>query len=426
MMNKRFYFLFLLVLALFCSCNSDKEANIEVAIEEDNHVYKYGIPTDLYSEESSVVKRGDYFSTILEKYGVPQVVSYELAEISKDIFDVKNIQVGRNYHLFFDESEGNRELVYFVYENTQQSVVVYGIKDSLSVSIFEKEIETVKKYAEVEVNSSLWNDIIDAGHSPLLAIKLSDIYAWAIDFFALQKGDKFCALYDELNCDGKILDIGNVYYATFNHDNTDYQSFYFDEGDDGNKYWNEKGESMRKAFLKAPLQYTRVSSGFTYARRHPITRRVQPHTGVDYAAPRGTPVVSIGDGVVTSAKNEGAGGLTVRIKHNSVYRTAYLHLSKYGPGIKAGVRVTQGQVIGYVGSTGSSTGPHLDFRVWKNDTPINPLKMESPPANPIKEENKTAFEQAKSDVLIQRDRMIMDEFYKRIVLDPLEGVGGVE
>ena len=166
----------------------------------------------------------------------------------------------------------------------------------------------------------------------------------------------------------------------------------FDQKDGGNIWWNEKGESMRKAFLKAPLQYSRVSSGFSYARKHPVTRKVQPHTGVDYAAPKGTPVMTIGDGVVTSVKYEGAGGNTVRIRHNSVYSTAYLHLSKYAKGLKAGQRVRQGEVIGYVGSTGRSTGPHLDFRVWKNGTPINPLKMDSPPAEPIKETNREAFE----------------------------------
>ena len=148
---------------------------------------------------------------------------------------------------------------------------------------------------------------------------------------------------------------------------------------------------MRKAFLKAPLKYSRISSGFSYARKHPVTRKVRPHTGVDYAAPKGTPVMSIGDGVVTSRKYEGAGGNTVRIRHNSVYSTAYLHLSGYAKGLKVGQRVRQGEVIGYVGSTGRSTGPHLDFRVWKNGSPINPLKMDSPPAEPLKKDNMPAF-----------------------------------
>lgn len=166
---------------------------------------------------------------------------------------------------------------------------------------------------------------------------------------------------------------------------------------------------MRKAFLKAPLKFSRISSGFSYARRHPVTRKVQPHTGVDYAAPKGTPVMTIGDGVITSMKYEGAGGNTIRIRHNSVYSTAYLHLSGYAKGLKTGQRVRQGQVIGYVGSTGRSTGPHLDFRVWKNGSPINPLKMQSPPAEPLKPDNRQAFEhvyekyRAQTDTIYARD-----------------------
>ena len=212
-----------------------------------------------------------------------------------------------------------------------------------------------------------------------------------MDFFALQKGDRFRVLYEEKVCDGEVIAVDTVRYAIFSHGGEDFPMVMYNQKDGGNMWWNEKGESMRKAFLKAPLNYSRISSGFSYARKHPVTRRVQPHTGVDYAAPKGTPVMSIGDGVVTSMKYEGAGGNTVRIRHNSVYSTAYLHLSKFGPGLKTGQRVRQGQVIGYVGSTGRSTGPHLDFRVWKNGTPINPLKMESPPAEPIKEANRQDF-----------------------------------
>jgi murein DD-endopeptidase MepM/ murein hydrolase activator NlpD len=194
-----------------------------------------------------------------------------------------------------------------------------------------------------------------------------------------------------------------VRYAVFSHGGDDFPMVMFDQKDGGNMWWNEKGESMRKAFLKAPLNYSRISSGFSYSRKHPVTRKVQPHTGVDYAAPTGTPVMTIGDGVVTSVKYEGAGGNTVRIRHNSVYSTAYLHLSKYAKGLKAGQRVRQGEVIGYVGSTGRSTGPHLDFRVWKNGTPINPLKMESPPAEPIKDSNKEAFAETSAKYKAQID-----------------------
>jgi murein DD-endopeptidase MepM/ murein hydrolase activator NlpD len=171
----------------------------------------------------------------------------------------------------------------------------------------------------------------------------------------------------------------------------DYKLIYWYEDGKIHNYFDEEGNSLRKAFLKAPLNYKRISSGFTYARKHPIHKIVRPHTGVDYAAPMGTPVVSIGDGVVTMKQYKGGGGHTVKIKHNSTYTTAYLHLSKYAKGLAVGKHVKQGEVIGYVGSSGASTGPHLDFRVWKNGSPIDPLKMQSPPAEPIPAQYRDTF-----------------------------------
>jgi murein DD-endopeptidase MepM/ murein hydrolase activator NlpD len=270
--------------------------------------------------------------------------------------------------------------------------VVFDCTSPYRAWIYEKPITYVDRFADVTISSSLWNDMIAADASPLLIVTLSDIYAWTIDFFGLQKGDRFKVLYQEKLCDGEVIAVDTVRYAVFSHGTDEFPAILYDQKDGGNIYWNEKGESMRKAFLKAPLKFSRISSGFSYARKHPVTKKVRPHTGVDYAAPTGTPVMTIGDGVVTSVKYEGAGGNTVRIKHNSVYSTAYLHLSKYAKGLKVGQRVRQGDVIGYVGSTGRSTGPHLDFRVWKNGTPINPLKMDSPPAEPLKDDHKKAFE----------------------------------
>lgn len=360
----------------------------------DTTIYEYGIPISEYDVVVSKVGRGEFFSTLLEKHGVSQKVAYDLSQKSKGVFDLRQIRVGNEYHAYFTKDSLSR-MEYLVYEKDAHSYVVFSLKDTLSVAIQEKVIETTLEYAEVTINNSLWVDLQNSGVTPLLALTLSDIYAWSIDFFGLQRGDSFKALYEVLSYKGEILDIGNVKYAVFNHSGNEYQSYHYVLDDKGNEYWNEKGESMRKAFLKAPLNYKRISSGFTYARRHPITRKVQPHTGIDYAAPTGTPVVSIGDGVVVERAYKGAGGNTVKIKHNSVYTSAYLHLSKYGKGISVGTRVKQGQIIGYVGSTGRSTGPHLDFRVWKNGTPINPLTMKMPPALPIPDDKRGEFEAAK-------------------------------
>ena len=380
----------------------------------DTTIYEYGIPIALYDVEEHKVGKGEFFSTILDKNGVPAKVVYELTQKCKGIFDVRQIRVGNEYHTYTSKDSLGR-LDYLVYERDGHSFVVFGLKDSLTVNIHEKEIETSLHYAEVTINTSLWVDLQKAGVTPLLALSLSDIYAWSIDFFGLQKGDSFKALYEVMSYKGDVLDIGNVKYAEFTHAGKSYESYHYVLDGQGNEYWNEKGESMRKAFLKAPLNYKRISSGFTYNRRHPITRKVQPHTGIDYAAPTGTPVVSIGDGVVVEKGYKGAGGHTVKIKHNSVYTSAYLHLSKYGKGIAVGTRVKQGQVIGYVGSTGRSTGPHLDFRVWKNGTPINPLTMKMPPAVPVPKDKMGDFEAAKEDARRAVVHFTAMEFFNKSV-----------
>ena len=349
-----------------------------------------GFCEDSLSVTEGKVKNGQFFSTLLGSLGMSAQEAYNLTQACDSVFDVKTLRVGQAYRAYSSD-EG---LQYLVYDRDRASSIVFSCRPPYKAWVYEKPVTVEQRYADVTINTSLWNDMIAADVSPLLIVNLSDIYAWTVDFFALQKGDRFRVLYEEKMCDGEVIAVDTVRYAVFSHAGDDFPMVMFNQHDGGNVWWNEKGESMRKAFLKAPLNYSRISSGFSYARRHPVTRKVQPHTGVDYAAPKGTPVMSIGDGVVTSMKYEGAGGNTVRIRHNSVYSTAYLHLSKYGPGLKAGQRVRQGQIIGYVGSTGRSTGPHLDFRVWKNGTPINPLKMESPPAEPIKEESRSAFESA--------------------------------
>lgn len=351
------------------------------------------------------VKSGQFFSTLMINLGLSAQQAYDLTQTCNGVFDVKTLRVGNLYKAYYEAvgpqtgnsgevkyGDGRSALQYLIYDRDRTSQVIFKCQPPYEVRIHEKPVTTERRYADVTINTSLWVDMRDAGVSPELIISLSDIYAWTVDFFGLQKGDRFRVLYEERLCDGEVVAVDTVRYAVFSRGKEDLPSIMFDQKDGGNIYWNEKGESMRKAFLKAPLKFSRISSGFSYARKHPVTKKVRPHTGVDYAAPKGTPVMTIGDGVITSMKYEGAGGKTIRIRHNSVYSTAYLHLSGYAKGLKTGQRVRQGQVIGYVGSTGRSTGPHLDFRVWKNGSAINPLKMQSPPAEPIKKSSREAFE----------------------------------
>lgn len=402
---------FLLVSTLlFSSCvNTSKEVQTadEQAVEDTLSV----LPSlDSLRCVEGKVKSGQFFSTLMTGLGLNAQEAYDLTMACDTVFDVKNLRVGNEYKAYYD----GQILKYVLYRQDRTSDILFECQTPYKVSKVTRPVTVRKRYADVTINSSLWNDMKAAGASPLIILSLSDIYAWTVDFFGLQKGDRFRVLYEEKVCDGEVIAIDTVRYAIFSHNGKDLPMVMYDQKDGGNIWWNEKGESMRKAFLKAPLKFSRISSGFSYARRHPVTRRVQPHTGIDYAAPKGTPVMSIGDGVVTSKKYEGAGGNTVRIRHNSVYSTAYLHLSGYAKGLKVGQRVRQGEVIGYVGSTGRSTGPHLDFRVWKNGSPINPLKMESPPAEPLKKENLEDFE-----LVHKKYRAQIDSIYARDIVREL-------
>lgn len=426
-MKKSFYSLaysFVIMSAmLLSSCGNEpatESHDQSESVVDEGVTSLLGFSADSLMVVEGKVGNGQFFSSLLGSLGMSAQEAYNLVLACDSVFDVKTMRVGQTYRAYFDaddQAPGQRgDLRYLVYDRNKASGIVFSCTPPYKAWVYEKPVEVVSRYADVTIGNSLWVDMRAAGVSPLLIVSLSDIYAWTVDFFALQSGDRFRVLYDERVCDGEVIAVDTVHYAVFSHAGQDFPMVMFNQGDGGNIWWNEKGESMRKAFLKAPLNYSRISSGFSYARRHPVTRRVQPHTGVDYAAPKGTPVLSIGDGVVTSMKYEGAGGNVVRIRHNSVYTTAYLHLSKFGPGLKAGQRVRQGQVIGYVGSTGRSTGPHLDFRVWKNGTPVNPLKMESPPAEPIAKSFRNAFEKAhdtyKARVDTIRARSVAEELFQ--------------
>lgn len=387
-----------------CSSGKSEDAAVESQAAVDTTATLTGVDAALAKMQSmriveGKVKSGEFFSVLMTNLGMGGTPAYNLAESCKDVFDVRNLRVGNPYKAYYEEDV----LKYVVYTQDRISSIIFDCTE-LKAYATKKEVTTVRKYVDVTIKSSLWNDMVAAGASPGVIMSLAEVYAWTVDFFGLQKDDRFRVLYDEKVSGDEVVGIDGIRYAIFSRRGKDIPMIMFDQKDKGNTWWTDKGESMRKPFLKAPLKFTRISSGFTYARKHPVTGKVRPHTAIDYAAPTGTPVMSIGDGVVISCKYEGAGGNTVRIKHNSTYTTAYLHLSRYAKGLKAGDRVRQGEVIGYVGSTGRSTGPHLDFRVWKNGQPINPLKLEGAGSGEIeKVKDKAGFERAKASYLAEVD-----------------------
>lgn len=400
-MRYRFYTLLILSL-LFFACK-DKNANNNSSSENDStsvnavshsKIIKYGVDVTDLIESENTISPGYSLSNILLSSGADANSINNLNLIPDSILNSRKINAGNKYTIY-NVNDSAHTLRYFVYHKSKQDFVVLEfLEDTIIASIFSKPTISKKRVSGAVITSSLWNAISDSELDINLALKLSDIYAWSIDFFGLQKMDSFIVYYSELYIDNEPIGIDSIYSAIFYHANHPYYAIYF-EKEDIKGYWDLEGNSLRKAFLKAPLSFSRISSHFTYARKHPIYKTVRPHTGVDYAAPAGTPVMSIGDGVVIAKGYKGGGGNTIKIRHNSVYTTAYLHLSKFASNIKEGTHVSQGQVIGYVGSTGSSTGPHLDFRVWKNGEPINPLKLESPPVEPIPDNLKAEFDSIK-------------------------------
>jgi murein DD-endopeptidase MepM/ murein hydrolase activator NlpD len=268
------------------------------------------------------------------------------------------------------------------------------LSDKSNVFYGKKKIVNTRKTCKGIIKSSLWNTMLENDLNPILANRLADIYAWSIDFFDLKKDDSFKVIYNERSVDSISIGIDEIFVACFTHKGDDYYAFEFMQ-DSIYSYYDRYGNSLRKQFLKAPLKFFRISSKFSRRRYHPILKIYRPHSGVDYAAPRGTPIYAIGEGVISrKGRTKGAGNY-LRIKHNGIYSSGYNHISRYAKGIRKGNKVNQGDVIAYVGSTGYATGPHLDFRFYKNGRAVNPLKVKSPPVKPIKEKKLEEFEKEK-------------------------------
>ena len=394
-MKKFTPFLILLLFLVSCGCRNEGTSGKKTKKQAEPQ-YLYGICIDSLDVVEGQVQKNEFLANILQKEGVSfNTVNY-IDRNHRDVFDVRKIKVGNKY-TFLLTRDSIPTAKYWIYEIDQINYAVFQLTDSLSAWKGAKEVITRVKHVGVEIKSSLWNAMTEAGCTPNLILELSDIYAWTIDFFGIQAGDSCKAIYEERYIVGDTVPygIGNVLAAYFKSGGDSKYAFSFEQN--GRKeYFDEKGENLRKAFLKAPLNYRRISSTFSNGRMHPVYHVVRPHHGVDYAAPIGTPVQSIGDGtVIAKGWDTKGGGNYVKIKHNSTYTTTYMHLSKFGKGIAQGVKVKQGQTIGYVGSTGASTGPHLDFRLQKNGTYIDPLKFKSPSADPVKKEN---LDQYKADI----------------------------
>ncbi len=392
----RFAAFSLVFILVIWSCKNGQKENSppEVKIEKISNpipepLYLYGIQIDSFIVKNDQVKRNQNLSEILNPQNVDYKTISEIARKSKSIFDVRKIKTGNKYTLLCDKDSLSSAKV-MIYEKNPIEYVVFDLRDSLHIYTSSKQVDTVRKNLSGVISNSLYLTIMENEGNAQLTNELAEMYAWQIDFFRIQKNDKFKVIYEELFVEGESVGIYKILAAEFDHFGNNFSAYYFNQGDEVN-YFDDKGQSLRKEFLKAPLKYSRISSKYTLKRFHPVQKRYKAHLGTDYAAPYGTPIYSVGDGVVEEAKFKKYNGNYVKIRHNSVYTTQYLHMQNIKSGIKPGKKVKQGEVIGYVGSTGLATGPHCCFRFWKNGTQVDPFRQKIPPSKPVDEENMEAF-----------------------------------
>lgn len=355
----------------------------------------YGIPISGFTMEQGSVKAGSTFGELLASRGVDLNVVHRLVELAEPYFDVRRMNTGRPYAFIF-RTDNDLQPAYFVYEVDPVEYVVFGLEDSLTVEMGRRPVKTTEHNVACVVTGSLYNDLAKVGADPQLAMYLADIFAWSIDFYRIQPEDVFSVAYTEQTVDGVRYGKPRILGARYLSGGRVIDAYQFAQDDGIEQFFDSNGNSARKAFLKSPLKFSRISSGFTRKRLHPVQRVMKAHLGTDYAAPYGTPILSVGDGIVEQTGRTGGNGNYVKIRHNGTYTTQYLHMRKIL--VKKGEAVQQGQVIGEVGSTGLATGPHVCYRFWKNGVQVDHLKEELPNTAALDASLMPAFERKRDSI----------------------------
>ncbi len=372
-------------------------APVEDPIAEDlsDQVFLYGINVTGLNIVEGTVSKNQTLATILAPFNVPYRIIDEIAKKSKEIFDVRGIATNKKFTVVTPSDSAQAQ--FFIYEPNPAEYVVFNL-DSIDIYKAEKPAEYRTREIGGVIETSLYVDMIKEQVTPDLIDMFADLYGWSVDFQRLQKGDKFKVVYKEKVIDNTVVGISGIELAYFEHMGEPYHAIPFEQNGEIN-FFDQDGNSLKKAFLRDPLKYSRISSRYSLKRFHPVQKRYKAHLGTDYAAQTGTEIRSVGEGTVLEARYGSANGNYVKIKHNGTYTTQYLHMSRIAKGLKPGQRVRQGQLIGYVGSTGLATGPHLCFRFWKNGKQEDWLKEKIPPSEPILPENRMAFATKKTESL---------------------------
>ena len=363
----------------------------------------FGIAIDSMQVLEGKVKRNQNLSDILARYDVSYQKIHQLSLVSKPVFDPKKIIANKKYTVI-RYPDSLHTVKALVYEPNLTEYIIFNLEDSISVQHITKNVIVQDREVVGVVETSLAMAIDALGISPQLTNDFVDVFAWQIDFFQLQKGDRFKVIYEEKLVDEQLVGIGKIKGIYFEHFNKHYYAFYYDQGD-GADYFDKEGNNLRKSLLKYPLEFTRISSRYSNNRFHPVQKRWKAHRGTDFAAPKGTPIRGVGDGIVLEARYGKYNGYYVKIEHNGTYTTQYLHMSRIASKVKPGRKVSRGQTIGYVGSTGLAKGNHLCYRFWKNGVQIDALRVTLPPSEPIAEAHYGAFEIASHQMTERLDNI---------------------
>lgn len=352
---------------------------------------QFGLPLDSFNVHTKNVQRNEFLAGILQEYEISPSDIAVLSERSREVYDVRKIAAGRPYTVFCPKDNPSKA-AYFVYQASPVNYVIYDLRDSMRVYTGKHPVTTRVKALSGVINSSLYLALEKQGAEPSLAMELAKVYASTVDFFAIRKGDWFKIQYEQRYVKGEPVGEGQILSAVFSHRGKEFQAYYFQaDSTKSGEYYDENGKAMRRAFLKAPLEFFRISSRYSRRRLHPVQKVWKAHLGTDYAAPHGTPILATGSGTVIESGYTGGNGNYVKIRHDNVYTTQYLHMSRRA--VRRGQHVTQGQVIGYVGSTGLATGPHVCYRFWKHGRQVDHLREKFPEAKTIAEDQRLAFEQ---------------------------------
>jgi murein DD-endopeptidase MepM/ murein hydrolase activator NlpD len=375
-----------IISAMYLKAPLAEQEDSFVEIEVDSSFFHlptlyYGYPIDSFDIVEGKVRWNQNLSEILSAFNISFQDIHTLAQNAREVYDVRKLKAGSSYAIIHSR-DSLKTARQFIFEPSPTEYVVYNLVDTIYAELQQKPIEVRERALAAEINSSLYHSLMDLGASPILVHRMVDVFAWQVDFFRIAKGDKFKLVFEEETVDGEVVGIRNIKGAYFEHWGKSYYAIPF-ETEQKVDFFDEEGNSLRKTLLKAPLDFTRISSRFSLRRFHPVQKRYKAHLGTDYAAPTGTPIRTVGDGVVLEAGYHGGNGNYVKIKHNSNYTTQYLHMSKIARGIRPGVTVKQGQNIGFVGSTGLANGPHLCYRFWKNGRQVDALKVDIPSSGGI-------------------------------------------